>query len=74
MTKNNATERALGKIEGELKGIGADVGELKVDVKSIDTRLRAVEQKATRNGAIAGGVLGITVSLIAATMREKLGL
>lgn len=58
----------LGRIEGELKGIRGQVD--KID--KIDERLRKVETKAALNGAVSGGVVGIGVSIIVASIREAM--
>lgn len=50
----------LGEIKGEITGIKHRLD--KVD--AIDSRLRDVEVRAAKNGAISGGVVGVGVALI----------
>ncbi len=56
--------RELGSISEKLTGLqkGQDAHTKKLD--SMDERLRTVERKSTLNGAVAGGVVGLTIALI----------
>lgn len=58
----------LGEIKGELRGIRAQTD--KID--KLDERLRHVETKAALNGAVSGGVVGIGVSILVASIREAM--
>lgn len=60
MAENSEIMLMLGEIKGELKGITQSLK--KVD--AIDNRLRNVEIKAARNGAISGSVAGVGIALI----------
>ncbi|MBL1321547.1 MAG: hypothetical protein COA63_010880 [Methylophaga sp.] len=60
MADNGDVLLLLGEIKGELKGMNKRLE--KID--TLDNRLRDVEVKAAKNGAISGGVAGIGIALI----------
>lgn len=64
-------QRALGRIEGELKGMRdtqEDHGK-KLDV--IDKRVNANEVKAARNGALTGGLMTSFVLILKETLHRS---
>lgn len=65
--------RALGRIEGQLDGIKTIQSEQGTTIRSIDKRVRKVEIKASINGATAGGLMGIGVSLLVAKVKAMTG-
>lgn len=67
---SNEIMRALGRIEGQLKGVHSrlDTNETKLD--SIDGRLRAAEVKSARNGAVFGSAAGVGIALIVESIKS----
>ena len=62
---SDETARALGSIEGELKGIREQLKKL----DKIDERLRQVETRSMVNASVAGGVVSMGIGLLLATFR-----
>ncbi len=56
--------RALGRIEGELKGIRKTQTTHSVALVAIDERVNANEVKAAKNGAITGGLMAGFVMIL----------
>lgn len=56
--------RALGRIEGELKGINTTLADHGTKLTGIDGRLQKVEVKAAQHGAVAGVVSAVGISLV----------
>ncbi len=63
----------LGEIKGDVKGLLASSQDQAEALKSMDQRLRTVEQKAAVTGAVSGGVVSVGMALIIAAAREWLG-
>ena len=64
--------RALGTIEGRLKGIENNTSAHTQELKSIETRLRTVEVRSARMGALTGGVFGLITSIVASLLRTRM--
>lgn len=62
--------RALGRIEGKIDCLI----ELPERIDKIDTRLREVEKRAVINGAVAGGIVGIGITLLEAKLKSIFGI
>lgn len=63
----------LGEIKGKVDGL-ASADETQADLlRSIDSRLRTVEQKAAVNGAVSGGVVSVGMALIIEVARQWVG-
>ncbi|HEC20660.1 MAG TPA: hypothetical protein ENI97_15195 [Gammaproteobacteria bacterium] len=62
--------RALGRIEGQLKGVHSrlDANDSKLD--SIDGRLRMTEIRSARNGAVFGSAAGVGIALIVESIKS----
>jgi len=56
----------LGEIRGELKGMNKKLD----SIDGIDERLRQNEVKASKNGAAAGGFMGIGIAIISEGVRH----
>lgn len=54
----------LGKIDGKLDGISAQMSAHDQRLIGIEKRLRVVEQKAAVTGAISGGAISVGLALI----------
>lgn len=65
--------RVLGRIEGQLGGLTSNVEAQGKKLDGIDTRLRSVEQRSARSGAITGGAAAVGVTLIVEGIKHKLG-
>lgn len=65
----NEINRSLGRIEGKLD----DLKTLPERIDKIDERLRNVEIKAAKNGAIAGVVTGGIVAVGIELVKAKIG-
>ena len=65
---SDEVQRALGRIEGELKGLRQDriTDSKKLDV--IDKRVTSNEVKAARNGAVTGGLMSGFIMLLKTTL------
>lgn len=61
----------LARLETQQDAAGAVMGRIDRTVDRIDARLAAVEASSARAGAIAGGVLGIGMSLATAYLTSK---
>ncbi len=66
--------RLLGEIKGKLDLVIGGQNAQNEKLESLDTRLRKVETKAAMNGAISGGMVAIGVSLLAETLKKKIGI
>jgi hypothetical protein len=77
MTPPNNTDYELGRlaeaVEGLKKSVNSGFDRLEKKVDGMDGRLRHVEQKSAVYGSVAGGVVGVTVSLITASIKQKFG-
>lgn len=63
----------LGEIKGKVEGL-ASADETQAELlRSIDSRLRTVEQKAAVNGAVSGGIVSVGMALIIEAGRQWLG-
>ncbi|MGJ4748460.1 hypothetical protein ACQV5M_19020 [Leptospira sp. SA-E8] len=71
MTDTTRTQELL--LLGEIKGIVQSLKEGQEaqarQMKGLDARLRAVEQKAAVTGAVSGGVMSIGLTLLAESLR-----
>lgn len=65
----NEINRALGRIEGKIDALE----DLPKRIDKIDERLRNVEVKAAKNGAIAGLVTGGIVAVGIEIVKAKIG-
>jgi hypothetical protein len=65
----NEINRALGRIEGKIDALE----DLPKRIDKIDERLRNVEVKAAKNGAIAGVVTGGIVAVGIELVKAKIG-
>lgn len=65
----NEINRALGRIEGKIDALE----DLPKRIDKIDERLRNVEVKAAKNGAIAGVVTGGIVAVGIELIKAKIG-
>ena len=61
--------RALGRIEGQLQGIGERLDGHGEQLTAIDDRLRSTETAAAREGGKAGVLTGIGVALLIESAR-----
>ena len=50
----------LGEIKGELKGMNKKLN----SIDGIDERLRQTEIKASKNGAVSGGVISVGIAIV----------
>jgi len=74
-------DRELGEIVAKLEGLqsAVDTGFARADARfdkleianaQIDSRVRHVEQRSAIFGSVAGGIVGVTVSIITANIRQ----
>ncbi len=66
--------RALGRIEGRLKGIRAEQKRQCGAIGSIDDRLGTVEKQSAKYGGAAGGLAGIVFAVGTEFIKKKLGM
>lgn len=65
--------RALGRIEGQLEGIKDQQEAHGEKLDAIDSRVRKVETTSAKHGMVSGGIAGVAVSLLAASIKAGLG-
>lgn len=63
----------LGEIKGKVDGLASADEQHSEILRSIDSRLRTVEQKAAVNGAVSGGVVSVGMALIIEAARQWVG-
>jgi hypothetical protein len=63
----------LGEIKGKVDGLASADEQHSEILRSIDSRLRTVEQKAAVNGAVSGGVVSVGMALIIEAARQWMG-
>lgn len=63
----------LGEIKGKVDGLANADEQHSEILRSIDSRLRTVEQKAAVNGAVSGGVVSVGMALIIEAARQWMG-
>lgn len=62
-------QRALGRIEGELKGMKETQHTHGQQLNAINKRVTGNEIKAARNGAVSGGVITVGLMLLKETFK-----
>ena len=62
-------QRALGRIEGQLQGIGERLDGHGKQLTAIDSRLRSAETTAAREGGKAGMLTGVGMALLIESIR-----
>ena len=65
----NDIHHTLGRIEAKLDSLQQDCMETKQQLMHLDERLRHVELRSSRNGAITGAITAIAVSVASAKLR-----
>ena len=67
-------ERALGRIEGRLKGMSIEQRRQGKAIVSIDTRLGTVETQSAKYGAVSGGLMATVLLVGGEFIKKKLGI
>ena len=67
-------QRAIGKLEGCLKGISKEQGRQNTVLEGIDTRLGNIEKQSAKYGLISGGIAGIFILVGGEFIKKKLGM
>ena len=68
-TAMNDIHHTLGRIEAKLDSLQQDCTETKQTLMHFDERLRSVELRSSRNGAITGAITAIAISVASAKLR-----
>ena len=71
MSDHEEIMHALGRMEGKMEGIETNQAVHSKALTKIDTRVRNVEIRSAKTGALAGGIMGIGVSLVVASIKES---
>lgn len=66
--------RAIGKLEGKLDAVYETSKSNSTKLDTMDGRLRSVENKSAVYGSIGGTVAGVGVSLLVASLKDKIGM
>lgn len=61
---SGSIDRELGQISAHLENINKKLDDHGTKIDAIDDRLRTVERKSALNGAVAGGIVTVTIGLI----------
>lgn len=69
MADDNEVMRALGRIEGQLKGMNQRLDIHSKSLVGMDARIRNLEQRAAARGALAGGVMATGIALISESLK-----
>lgn len=64
----------LGEIKGKLDALHSQVGGQSDTLSAIDERLRGLEVKAARHGALYGTLSAVGVSLIIEKLKQHIGM
>ena len=67
-------QRSLGRVEGKLDMVIEGQETANETMASLDERLRKVETKAAINGAVAGGLISIGLTLATEKLKATFGI
>lgn len=70
----DGTERALGRIEGRLKGIETEQKRHGDKLDSMDDRMRGIEIKSAKYGLVSGGLMAVVMFIGGEFIKKKLGM